>query len=93
MITTIPKSVKIWGRGQLTIPKELRLALKLDEESQLSVFVVGNCLVLTPKRLLRSSLAKKAERALKKEEMSLKDLLSDLKGERERYNRETYTSE
>ena len=90
MITTIPQPVKLWGRGQLTIPKEIRNALKLDEEQQLSVFVVGRCLVLTPKRLLGPALAKEVERSMKAKGLSLEDLLRDLKEERRRYNREQY---
>ena len=90
MISTVPKSVKLWGRGQLTIPKEVRQALKLDEEHQLSVFVVGRCLVLTPKRLLGPALAKDVEKAMKAKGLSLEDLLRDLKAERQRYNREQY---
>ena len=90
MITTVPKSVKLWGRGQLTIPKEVRQALKLDEENQLSVFVVGRCLVLTPKRLLGPTLAKDLEKAMKAKGLSLEDLLRELKEERQRYNREQY---
>jgi bifunctional DNA-binding transcriptional regulator/antitoxin component of YhaV-PrlF toxin-antitoxin module len=90
MITTVPKSVKVWGRGQLTIPKAVRQALKLDEENHLSVFVVGSCLILTPKRLLRASLAKEVEKAMKKEVLSLNDVLAALKAERKRYNREAY---
>lgn len=90
MVTTVPKLVKLWGRGQLTIPKEVRQALKLDEESQLSVFVVGRCLVLTPKRLLGPALSKDVERSMKAKGLSLEDLLRDLKEERQRYNRERY---
>lgn len=90
MISTVPKSVKLWGRGQLTIPKEVRQALKLDEENQLSVFVVGRCLVLTPKRLLGPALAKDVEKAMKAKGLSLEDLLRDLKEERQRYNQERY---
>ena len=90
MITTLPKAVKLWGRGQLTIPKGLRQALKLDEDSQLTVFVVGPCLVLTPKRLLRASLARDVERTMKAKGMSLDDLLKTLKEERQRYHREAH---
>ena len=90
MITTLPKAVKLWGRGQLTIPKEVREALKLEEEGQLTVFVVGRCLVLTPKRLLRSSLAKDVEKTMKAQGLTLEDVLSDLKNERRRYNKEAY---
>ncbi len=90
MITTLPKAVKLWGRGQLTIPKEVRRVLKLDDESQLSVFVVGPCLVLTPKRLLRASLAKEMERTMKSEGLSLDDVLNTLTQERRRYNKQAY---
>jgi bifunctional DNA-binding transcriptional regulator/antitoxin component of YhaV-PrlF toxin-antitoxin module len=90
MITTLPKPVKLWGRGQLTIPKEVREALKLDDETQLSIFVVGQCLVLTAKRLMRVGLAKEVEKNMKKQELSLKDLLNDLKNERKRYTKEKY---
>ena len=90
MITTIPKPVKLWGRGQLTIPKDVRQAMKLDQEDQLSVFVVGRCLVLTPKRLLGPSLAKEVARSMKAKGLSLEDVLRDLKTERQQYNQEHY---
>ena len=92
MMTTFPQPVKLWGRGQLTIPKELREALHLEDESQLTVFAVGRCLILTPKRLLRASLAKDLERAMKAKGLGLDDLLTTLKEERARYNREAYGS-
>lgn len=90
MITTIPKSVKLLGRGQLTIPKEIREALKLEEDDQLSVFVVGSCMVLTPKKLQRAALAKAAEAELKEQGLSLDDVMESLKEERKRYNKENY---
>lgn len=90
MVTTLPKAVKLWGRGQLTIPKEVRQALKLDQEDHLSIFVVGGCMVLTPKRLLGPALAKDVERSMKAQGLSLDDLLRDLKAERKRYMQEHY---
>ncbi len=90
MIATIPKAVKVWGRGQLTIPKEARQALKLSEDDQLSVFVIGRCLLLTPKRLLRASVAKNVERSMKARGLSLNTLLKTLKAERRRYNQTAY---
>ena len=90
MVATIPKAVKLWGRGQLTIPKEVRQVLRLNQDDQLSVFVVGRCLVLTPKRLLGPALAKEVARSMKAKGLSLEDLLRDLQGERRRYNQERY---
>ena len=90
MIATLPKPVKLWGRGQLTIPKDVREALNLDDTSQLNIFVVGRCLILTPKRLLRGSLAKDIETTMKEKGLSLDDLLDELKEQRRRYNREKY---
>jgi len=90
MITTIPKSVKLWGRGQLTIPKDARQALKLDENTPLSAFVVGPCLVLTPKRLLGRALAKDIQKAMKAQGLTLEDVLRELKTQRKRYHQEVY---
>ena len=90
MVTTIPKSVKLWGRGQLTIPKEVREALKLDEATQLSVFVVGKCLMLTRKSLTRASLARDVEKSMTKKGLSLRDLLDDLKAQRQQFVQEKY---
>ena len=87
---TIPKPIKLWSRGQLTIPRAVREALRLDEDSELSVFVVGPCLILTPKRLVRASLAKTVERTMQRQGTRLEDLLKSLKEERRRYNRTAY---
>lgn len=90
MITAMPQSVKLWGRGQLTIPKQVRQALKLVQDEPLSVFVVGRCLILTPKRLLGPALAKDVARSMKAKGLSLDDVLRDLKDERRRYNQEQH---
>ncbi len=90
MVTFAPKSVKLWGSGQLTIPKDMREALRLDKETKLNVFAVGRCLVMTPKPLLRRSLAKKAQRQMRDEKISLDDLLKELKSERRQYVKEVH---
>ncbi|MCB9771366.1 MAG: AbrB/MazE/SpoVT family DNA-binding domain-containing protein [Candidatus Omnitrophica bacterium] len=86
MVTFAPKSIKVWGSGQLTIPKEMREALNLSKETKLNVFTVGRCLIMTPKILLRRSLAKKLQKEMKEKKISLNDLLKDLKAERRLYN-------
>lgn len=74
----------------MTIPKDVRDALELDDGSQLSVFVVGRCMVVTPKRLHRASLAKDVEKEMKAKGLSLEDILGELKQERRQYNVEAY---
>jgi bifunctional DNA-binding transcriptional regulator/antitoxin component of YhaV-PrlF toxin-antitoxin module len=88
--TTTSKLVRIRSRGQLTIPQDLREALGLDEETGLNVFRVGRVLLMTPKRLQRGALASDVEREMKREGVTLEDLLKDLKNQRKRYLAETY---
>jgi bifunctional DNA-binding transcriptional regulator/antitoxin component of YhaV-PrlF toxin-antitoxin module len=82
--------VKVWGRGQLTIPASLRKELRLDEDTTLSIVKAGEALVLTPKKLIGDAVAKKAAREMKKAGLTLDDLLRDLEKQRRRYNRERY---
>ncbi len=88
--TTTSRLVRIRSRGQLTIPQDLREALDLDEETGLNVFRVGRVLLMTPKRLQRGALASDVEREMKREGVTLEDLLKDLKDQRKRYLAETY---
>jgi bifunctional DNA-binding transcriptional regulator/antitoxin component of YhaV-PrlF toxin-antitoxin module len=88
--STRSRLVRIRSRGQLTLPQDLRKALNLDEESGLTVFRVGKVLLMTPKRLQRVSIASEVEREMKREGLTLEDLLKDLKGQRKRYLAETY---
>jgi AbrB family looped-hinge helix DNA binding protein len=83
-------TVKVLARGQLTIPAALRKELHLEEETSLNVVKVGDALILTAKRLTGDSLAKKAEKEMKRAGLSLDDLLKDLQKQRERYVRERY---
>ena len=92
MVTFAPKSIKLWGSGQLTIPKEMRQALHLDKETKMNVFAVGNCLVITPKTLLRRSLARKVQKEMRDKKLTLNDLLKDLKKEGRQYRKENHGS-
>jgi len=89
-ITTVPKLVRVRSRGQLTIPQDMREALSLDESTGLNIFRVGKVLILSPKRLQRASLAKEVEREMKRQGLTLKDLISDLRIQREKYLAEAY---
>ena len=83
-------TVKVWGRGQLTIPASIRKELHLREDATLTIVKVGNALVLTPRMLVGDAVAKKAARAMKKAGLRLQDLLVDLDRQRDRYSRERY---
>jgi len=82
--------VKVWGRGQLTIPVSLRKELSLEEEATLSVVRVGEAIILTPKRLIGDAVAKKVEQEMKRVGLKLEDVLADLTKQRKRYNKERY---
>lgn len=89
-IATAPKLVRVRSRGQLTIPQDMREALSLDENTGLSIFRVGKVLIMSPRRLQRASLAKEVEREMKRQKLTLKDLISDLRVQREKYLAEAY---
>ena len=90
---TAPKLVRVRSRGQLTIPQDMREALSLDESTGLNIFRVGKVLILSPKRLQRASLAKEVEREMKRQGLTLKDLISDLRVQREKYLAEAYSED
>ncbi|OGW68909.1 MAG: hypothetical protein A3A88_01560 [Nitrospirae bacterium RIFCSPLOWO2_01_FULL_62_17] len=83
-------TVKVRGRGQLTIPASLRKDLNLDDDAALTIVKVGDVLLLTPRKLIGDAVAKKAARAMKQAGVKLDDLLADLGKQRERYTRERY---
>ena len=82
---TPPRSARVRIRGQVTIPRDIREEMNLDEDATVNIFRVGKALLMTPKRLQRSLLAKKVEREMKRQGLSLEDLLADLRSQRKRY--------
>jgi bifunctional DNA-binding transcriptional regulator/antitoxin component of YhaV-PrlF toxin-antitoxin module len=92
-MASAPKLVRVRSRGQLTIPQDMREALSLDESTGLNIFRVGKVLILSPKRLQRASLAKEVEREMKRQGLTLKDLISDLRVQREKYLAEAYSED
>ena len=90
---TIPRSARVRIRGQITIPQDIREEMNLDEQATVSIFRVGRVLLMTPKRLERASLARKVEREMKREGVTLEDLLADLRRQRKRYLEEAYSKD
>ena len=87
---TAARVVTIRERGQLTIPQDIREELNLEKNTVVSVFRVGKALVITPKTLQRRSLARQGEAEMRRKGITLKELLDDLRAQRERYFDETY---
>lgn len=79
--------VKVWGRGQLTIPAAIRKDLHLKEEAALTLVKVGNVILMTPTVLQVDSVAKKARREMKKAGLTLDDVLADLDRQRTQSHR------
>ena len=90
-LATLPRSAKVRIRGQITIPRDMREDLNLDEQTMVNIFRVGKVMLVTPKRLERASLAKKVEGKMKREGLTLEGLLSDLKSQRKRYLEEAFS--
>jgi len=82
--------VKVWGKGQLTIPVTIRRELNLKEETPLTLVKVGNVILMTPKVLQVDTLAKKARKEMKKTGLTIDDVLADLNRQRDRYNKDRY---
>ena len=85
-----PKTIQLRERGQLTLPKEVREEIGVGERAMLSIFTIGDALVLTTKKLIRADLAAEFQRKMGEQKLTLKDLLTDLKEQRTRYVKETY---
>lgn len=82
--------VKVWGKGQLTIPASIRKELNLTEETPLTLVKVGNVILMTPKILQADAVAKKAQKEMKKARLTVDDILTDLGRQRARYNKDRY---
>lgn len=82
--------VKIRERGQLTIPSKYRKGLGLEEKDLVNIVKVGETLILTRKQLAGDLLSGKIEAEMKKKDLTLQDLLDNLKEQRKLYNKETY---
>jgi len=83
-------TAEIKSRGQLTIPKKIRVVSHLEEGQIVSIIPVGDSVIITPKRLELDEVRREIKKILKASGISLDDLLTDLKEEREKLYQETY---
>jgi AbrB family looped-hinge helix DNA binding protein len=81
---------EIKSRGQLTIPKKIRESSHLEEGQVVSIIPMGDSVIITPKRLELDEARRQIRRIMKASGLSEKELLKELKEERESLYRETY---
>jgi AbrB family looped-hinge helix DNA binding protein len=85
-----PLTTEIKPRGQLTIPKKIRVMGHLEEGQVVSIIPVGDSVIITPKRLALDEARREIRRLLKATGLSEQDLLKGLQEEREKLYQETY---
>jgi len=83
-------TAEIKFRGQLTIPKKIRVMSRLEEGQIVSIIQVGDAVIITPKHLELDEARREMRRILKETGISLEDLLAGLKEERDKLYQETY---
>ncbi len=83
-------TAEIKSRGQLTIPKKIRLISHLEEGQVVSIIPVGDSVIITPKRLELDEARREIRKILKATGLSVEDLMAGLKEEREKFYHEIY---
>jgi len=83
-------TAEIKSRGQLTIPKKIRVMSRLEEGQIVSIIPVGGSVIITPRRLELDEARREMKKILKASGVSLEDLLAGLKEDREKLYQETY---
>ena len=73
------KKVRVWGKGQFTIPADMRTQMGIVEDTILEVFQVGKAIVVTPEKLTVKELAGVVRKEIVQKEIDIKELLSELR--------------
>ena len=85
-----PLTTEIKSRGQLTIPKKIRVMGYLEEGQVVSIIPIGDSVIITPKRLELDEARREIRKLLAASGLSVEDLLSGLPEAREKLYQETY---
>jgi AbrB family looped-hinge helix DNA binding protein len=85
-----PLTTEIKARGQLTIPKKIRVMGHLAEGQVVSIIPIGDSVIITPKRLALDEARREIRRILSASGLTAQDLLKGLEEEREKLSQETY---
>lgn len=69
-----PVTIRVRGRGTVTLPAPLRAKYRLDEGTTLTLVDLDGAILLTPRFLIVPRLAAEIERLRRGRKLSLKDL-------------------
>ncbi|MBX7250353.1 MAG: AbrB/MazE/SpoVT family DNA-binding domain-containing protein [Candidatus Promineofilum sp.] len=86
-------SIQVRQRGQLTLPRRLRESLAIEDGDTLTIFQVGETLLLAPRALKTPELMDRLATMLDESDVTLADLLADLPRIREEIYRERYQTD
>jgi AbrB family looped-hinge helix DNA binding protein len=79
------KKVRVWSKGQFTIPADIRERMGIKEDTMLEVFQVGRAIVITPEKMLVKELAFSVRDEMEKYDMNLNELLNGLRSGNHKY--------
>ncbi|MGD8238107.1 MAG: AbrB/MazE/SpoVT family DNA-binding domain-containing protein [Armatimonadota bacterium] len=74
--------VKVWKRGQMTLPVKLRRKLGMEDGGMLSVYEMGRGVFIVPDELVLDRLAREVEEIADREGVTLEDMLAALAEDR-----------
>lgn len=81
---SLPQEAKIWSKGQVTLPVSLRRELGIKKNDRVAFARIGKAAILAPKKLILPKLVKQVEKEMEKRRITLKELLADLRENREK---------
>jgi len=71
--------VRVWSKGQFTIPASIRTRLEIKENTILEVFQAGNAIIATPEKSKVNELASYVQESAEDNNTSLNELLAELR--------------
>jgi len=86
-------TVQVRQRGTLTLPAELREKYGIEPGDTFRLVDLDGIFVLTPMVTMVPELAREIERARIEAGLSIEELLTSLRQQRERYYRENYAAD
>ncbi len=73
------KKVRVWGKGQFTIPAVIRERLDIREGDILAIRQLGNAIVAIPEKSKVGELTAAVQKEITREGVDLKQLLTELR--------------